>query len=148
MNLPFYLEGAKITHIFTDKQVSVIERLEPGSAWYWGANPESDDILRYLHEINVARPREDIAHNHWELTQPGKSALHALRKEAEEKYLDSVKTTRIIRKEIAKSAEEKRRYRCNNYIAIFGYILSPVLGFLVGKYGSVFLDFISRLFSS
>lgn len=67
---------------YTEEQVSMLERLEHGLVWEWGKDLETDDILHFLDEEGLLKPREDVERHLLTLSQRGKIALESLRSQS------------------------------------------------------------------
>lgn len=67
---------------YTEEQVSMLERLEHGLVWEWGEDLETDDILHFLEEEGLLKPREDVARHLLTLSQKGKITLESLRSQS------------------------------------------------------------------
>lgn len=67
---------------YTEEQVSMLERLEHGLVWEWDKDLETDDILHFLDEEGLLKPREDVARHLLTLSQKGKITLESLRSQS------------------------------------------------------------------
>lgn len=57
--------------MLTDKQYNHLLQLDKDKEWIFWQDESGDDVMRFLLENNLVRPRADIAPDHYELTQLG-----------------------------------------------------------------------------
>lgn len=128
--------------MFTKEQIDMLCRLESGCAWRWYQSDRDDGVLRFLLDSGYCAPREDVAPGWIELTEKGRAALADLRvKEAERtdrrREKELTEATRLKERKQDR-ADEERRYRTQNKIAIIMSFVTFVLGILVEHFYGVF----------
>lgn len=128
--------------MFTREQAEMLGRLENGTAWTWFQSEQEDGVLHFLMDRGLCTPREDIAPGWMELTEEGRAALAGLRKQHAEqtKQEREKKRAEAVRLEERQQdhADEERRYRTQNKIAIIMPLVTFALGVLVEHFYGIF----------
>lgn len=135
--------------MFTNEQAEMLGRLENGMVWVWFQSEREDAILHYLMDKGLCTSREDIAPGQMALTEAGCAALAGLRKQHAEQTKHEREKERAeavrLKERQQDHADEERRYRTQNKIAIIMPLVTFALGMLVEYFYGV-LRFIFSVF--
>ena len=133
--------------MFTNDQIEMLSALEKGVVWVGFQSEREDQILHFLMDYGYCTPREDITPDWIELTEKGRAALADFRQEKAEAAKHERDKQRADTKRLEERrqdhADEERRHRTQNKIAIIVPLLIFVLGILIEH-----LDVIRRFLSS
>lgn len=133
----------------TAEQAEMLESFESGRSWTWFQSSRGDEILHFLMNHGLCTPREDIAPGWMEITEEGRTALADFRiqkaqEEKREREKERAETVRLQERH-QDQADEERRYRTQNKIAIIMPLVTFVLGMLVEHFYRI-IGFLSSLF--
>lgn len=137
--------------MYTDEHYALMEMLEGGLTWVFHrpGYEDEDDMLRYLIGAGVAMSRADIADDYYTLSHPGQAELAAFRKDkaakAEQQAKDAAAEAARLKERAEDRADNERRHRTQNKIAIITPILTFALGVIVQYFGRV-VEFVIGLF--
>lgn len=136
---------------YTDEQYALMEMLEAGLTWvFHGPGHEyEDDMLRYLIGEGIAEPHVDIKGNYYTLSNSGRAVLAAFRKDkaakAEQQAKDADAEATRLKERAEDRADEERRHRAQNKIAVIMPILTFALGVIAQYFGRI-VEFVIEFF--
>lgn len=136
---------------YTDEQYAIMEMLEGGLTWVFHrpGREYEDDMLRYLIGEGIAEAHVDIQDDYYTLSNPGRAVLAAFRKakaaKAEQQAKDADTEAKRLKERAEDRADEERRHRAQNKIAIITPILTFALGIIAQYFGRI-VEFVIGLF--